>query len=93
MQAQLMCLIHFAYESKPRILPLMEHTQAQACIYLGFAWILAILFLGYVFRCTETTACEFQYSTHPACLEPNAQVHTHTRARVAQTAFFLGLSS
>jgi hypothetical protein len=48
----------------------------SAPIYAAFAWTLSIFFFGYVYRCTEATACNFNYTKHDACLQQNAQQWT-----------------
>lgn len=45
----------------------------NALLYLAFFWMLAIVAFGYVYRCTEATACAFKYTVHADCLLPNAQ--------------------
>jgi hypothetical protein len=45
----------------------------NALFYLSFFWTLSIVSFGYVYRCTEATACDFKHTLHTDCLLPNAQ--------------------
>jgi len=45
----------------------------NALLYLAFFWMLSIVSFGYVYRCTEATACQLNYTIHTDCLLPNAQ--------------------